>query len=71
MSGMRIIPDNLPGGSMVLRAGQHVTPHRLNTGAGLPFFALPPLFISKKPLIEGLFFVRNRPGGARTGEHNG
>jgi hypothetical protein len=70
MRNTGIIPSNLPGGSMVLRAEQYVALYRLNMGLALPFFTLPLLSISGKPLVEGLFFVYKKPGAARTGEKN-
>lgn len=48
-SGVRIMPDNLPGGSMVKRVRHNVLP-RLKSDAGLPFF-FPLLNLFPEPLI--------------------
>ncbi|AMO50821.1 PyrBI operon leader peptide [Enterobacter sp. FY-07] len=54
---LRIIRDNLPGGSMVQCVRQTVLP-RLKKGAGLPF-SFPVAYPIHSPSIEGLFFAQS------------
>ncbi|WP_073885152.1 pyrBI operon leader peptide [Pseudenterobacter timonensis] len=51
--GLRIMPDNLPGGSMVNRV-RHTRSPRLKTDAGLPFSSRC-LSIPKAPQLRGFF----------------